>query len=179
MAHCDETLVVTAWVPLVDARVENGCLWVLPWEFSEGIMPHKTGGKAGYLEITPQDLSDFALADGRRPVPMELDAGDVLLLHNLSPHASFTNTTNKTRWSLDLRYSDHDTPSNVGEDPESYTPEREPVTMACYPPEADFVVRDTRHPEREVRTPEEFQAIRSRWRGVHSPGRGWEPMPKL
>ena len=85
MAHCDETLVVTAWVPLVDARVENGCLWVLPWEFSEGIMPHKTGGKAGYLEITPQDLSDFALADGRRPVPMELDAGDVLLLHNLSP----------------------------------------------------------------------------------------------
>ena len=85
MAHCDETLVVTAWVPLVDARVENGCLWVLPWDFSEGIMPHKTGGKAGYLEITPQDLSDFALADGRRPVPMELDAGDVLLLHNLSP----------------------------------------------------------------------------------------------
>ena len=93
--------------------------------------------------------------------------------------ASFTNTTNKTRWSLDLRYSDHDAPSNVGEDPESYTPEREPVTMACFPPEADFVVRDTRHPEREVRTHEEFQAIRSRWRGVHSPGRGWEPMPKL
>ena len=85
MAHCDQTLVVTAWVPLVDARVENGCLWVLPWDFSEGIIPHKTGGKAGYLEITPQDLSDFALADGRRPVPMELDAGDVLLLHNLSP----------------------------------------------------------------------------------------------
>ena len=85
MAHCDETLVVTAWVPLVDARVENGCLWVLPWEFSEGIMPHKTGGKAGYLEITPQDLSDFALADGRRPVPMELDAGDCLLYTSPSP----------------------------------------------------------------------------------------------
>lgn len=148
---------------------------------------------------------------------MECNAGDVLLLHNLTPHASFTNSTADTvRWSLDLRYSDHAAPNNVGESPESYTPERDPVTMyvchcyhskgiataatkivpnlfalkecaptvarlssrrACYPPEADFVVTDSRHPEREVRTSEEFQHIRRMWKGAHSPGRGWPPMP--
>ena len=43
MAHCDQTLVVTAWVPLVDANVENGCMYVLPWAFDNGILPHKTG----------------------------------------------------------------------------------------------------------------------------------------
>ena len=43
MAHCDQTLVVTAWVPLVDATIENGCLYVLPWRFDQGILPHKTG----------------------------------------------------------------------------------------------------------------------------------------
>ncbi len=70
------------------------------------------------------------------PIPMECNAGDVLLLHNLTPHASFTNSTADTvRWSLDLRYSDHAAPNNVGESPESYTPERDPVTMYvchCY-----------------------------------------------
>lgn len=43
MAHCDQTLVVTAWVPLVDATIENGCMYVLPWSFDQGILPHKTG----------------------------------------------------------------------------------------------------------------------------------------
>ena len=131
------------------------------------------GGKAGYLEIHPDDVPDL------EPIPMECAAGDVLLLHNLTPHASFTNSTVDTvRWSLDLRYSDHAAPNNVGEDPASYTPERDPVTMACYPPEADFVVTDTEHPEREVTTSEQFQKIRSAWQGAHSPGRGWPPMPQ-
>jgi hypothetical protein len=132
------------------------------------------GGKAGYLEIHPDDVPDI------EPIPMECNAGDVLLLNNLTPHASFTNSTAETvRWSLDLRYSDHAAPNNVGESPESYTPERDPVTMACYPPEADFVVSDSRHPEREVTTSEEFRQIRSAWQGAHSPGRGWPPMPPL
>ena len=79
------------------------------------------------------------------------------------------------RWSLDLRYQGTGAPSNVGEDPESYTPERDQVTMACYPPEADFVVRDARHPEREVTSAAAFQALRERYERArpYSPGRGW------
>ena len=47
--------------------------------------------------------------------------------------------------------------------------------MACYPPEADFVIRDSAHPEREVRTAEAFQALRERFEAGRPffPGRGW------
>ena len=55
------------------------------------------------------------------------------------------------------------------------TPEREPVTMACYPAEADFVIRSPSHPEREVRSAEQFHHIRQRFEAnpPTTPGRGW------
>jgi hypothetical protein len=42
-------------------------MFVLPWEFGEGILPHYTGGKAGYLEIKAEDLPP-----GREPIAMEV-----------------------------------------------------------------------------------------------------------
>ena len=50
--------------------------------------------------------------------------------------------------------------------------------MACYPPEADFVIRDDRHPEREVVDPRQFQALREKYDRTRafSPGRGWTPL---
>jgi phytanoyl-CoA hydroxylase len=82
------------------------------------------------------------------------------------------------RWSLDLRYQGSNAPNNVDEAPSDATPERDPVTMACYPPEADFVIRDTQHPEREIRSAEAFNALRSRFNSakVYSPGRGWKSL---
>ena len=173
LAHCDTDLIVTCWLPLVDATVENGCLHVLPRVHKSGIRRHYTGGHGGFLEIVEEDMGASA-----EPVPVEMKAGDVLFLTNLTPHASFENSTDVVRWSLDLRYQSPAVPNNIGEEPASYTPEREPVTMACYPPEADFVIRDRQHPEREVHRPEEFAAIRQRFDDVraHMPGRGWTPM---
>ena len=106
---------------------------------------------------------------------MEMKAGDVLFMTNLTPHASFENHSELVRWSVDLRYQSAEAPNNADEDPESYTPEREPVTMACYPPEADFVLRNPENPEQEVRSPEEFRRIRERFQGAgaYNPGRGW------
>jgi hypothetical protein len=172
LRHCDKHLIVTCWIPLVDATVDNGCLYVIPRAHRKGVRRHYTGGKAGYLEI-PRELLPSTPA-----VPIEMDAGDVLLMTNLTPHASFANRTNIVRWSLDLRYQGMAVPNNVDEDPATYTPERDPVTMACYPPEADFVIRDTRKPEREVRTAERFYEIRQRYERArpYSPGRGWRPI---
>jgi hypothetical protein len=82
------------------------------------------------------------------------------------------------RWSLDLRYQSMSAPNNIDEAPTDVTPERDPVTMACYPPEADFVIRDTHHPEREIRSPDAFNQLRERFNGakVYSPGRGWKAL---
>ena len=171
MAHCYDDLMVTCWIPLVDATLENGCLWVIPKVQDEGIIRHYTGGHAGFLEIAPENLPAGA-------IPIEMSAGSVLFLTNMTPHASFENETDIVRWSMDLRYQDFSVPSNIGEVPEDYAPERDPVTMACHPGEAYFVIRDTQNPHREMRDPEAFAALRKQWDNarIRHPGRGWTPL---
>lgn len=170
LPHCDTHLIVTCWVPLVDATLENGCLWVLPKSHQNGIITHHRGGHGGYLEIIDPDLPPV------EPIPVPMKAGSVLFMTNLTPHASFENQTEQVRWSLDLRYQSMSAPNNLDEAPTDVTPERDPVTMACYPPEADFVIRDTQHPEREIRSPDTFNQLRERFNSakVYSPGRGWK-----
>ena len=172
LAHCDRHLIVTCWLPLVDATLENGCLHVIPNVHKEGILRHFTGGHAGFLEVPHEELPS------QEPVAVPMNAGDALLLTNLTPHASFANTSDVVRWSVDLRYQGADVPNNTSEDPAAYTPERDPVTMACYPPEADFVIRDSNNPAGEVRSAEHFRQIRDRYENNRPamPGRGWTPL---
>ena len=172
MAHCDQHLIVTCWIPLVDATIENGCLWVVPKSHTDGIIRHYSGGHGGYLEIVDDDLP------ANQPLPVPMKAGSVLFMTNLTPHASFENNTGQVRWSVDLRYQGVDAPNNVDESPADYVPERDPVTMACYPPEADFIIRDTQHPEREIHTADAFNELRDRFEKerAYFPGRGWESL---
>lgn len=168
LAHCDPHLIVTCWIPLVDATVGNGCMHVYPYRFADGVLPHRYLKPSLYLEIPPTELPPG------RPLAMEVNAGDVLFLNNMTPHASFDNASAVTRWSMDIRYTARATPNNVDEAPESYTPDREPTTMACAPTEADFVVRDPDNPEHEVRDGARFAAVRYRYARQHvNPGRGW------
>ena len=154
---------------MVDVDEENGCLYVVPKSHQNGIIPHYTGGHGGFLEIAADDLPPA------EPIPIPMQAGGVLFMTNLTPDASFENRTDKVRWSVDLRYQGMLVPNNIDEDPASYVPEREPVTMACHPTEADFVLRDTEQPAREIRTPEQFYELRERYEKVrpYTPGRGW------
>ena len=174
LAHCDRHLIITCWVPLVDATRENGCLHVIPTVHHAGILRHYTGGHAGFLEVPDEELPPV------EPVPVPMKAGDALLLTNLTPHASFANRTNVVRWSIDLRYQSANVPNNVEEEPASYTPERDPVTMACYPPEADFVIRDQSDPSREIHSADQFRQLRERFETTRpsTPGRGWTPLRK-
>ena len=172
LAHCDDALVLTCWLPLIDVDENNGCLFVIPGSHRDGIARHYTGGHGGYLEIVEEDLR------GEKPVPLPMRKGDVLFLTNLTAHASFVNRTEDVRWSLDLRYQDGSVPNNIGENPEDYTPERDPVTMACHPPEADFVIRDPDDPTREVHDASVFHEMRERFFAgrAYNPGRGWTPL---
>jgi len=174
-SHCDQHMIVTCWIPLVDATIENGCLWVQPKAHQSGIVRHYFGGNSHYLVITDEDLP------ARESVPIEMKAGDVLFLTNATPHCSKENTTDSVRWSFDLRYQSLHVPTNAEQTPEEYDPNRAPVEMACYPPEADFIVRCPSQPEREVSTPEAFHALRRRYEAAEYilyPQRGWVPLPE-
>jgi hypothetical protein len=173
LSHCDTYMVVTCWIPLVDVSIQNGCLYIIPDSHQEGVYTHYTGGHGGFLEIMKRDIPNIENA-----IPIEMAAGGVLFLTNVTPHASFDNATDKVRWSIDLRYQNATTPNNVGELPEDYTPEREQVTMACYPGEADFVLQSPSHPDRVVSDADEFHRLREIYVNghVHSPGRNWTPL---
>lgn len=57
--------------------------------------------------------------------------------------------------------------------------ERDPVTMACLPTEADFLIRDATRPTQEVRDGQTFLDIRRRWSEQrHYRGRGWTRLLK-
>ena len=171
-AHCDRDLILTCWIPLVDATVENGCLEVLPRAHRRGVARHYTNGPNGYLAIDDPDLPH-----GGAPVAVPVPLGGVLLLTNLTPHCSTPNRSDVVRWSIDLRYQDAAVPNNVGEAPQDFTWDRPEAAIACYPPEADFVVRSVRDAQSVVRSADRFNRLRQRYERLRPPGpeRGWTP----
>jgi len=167
LKHCDTYLIVTCWIPLVPATAENGCLQVLPGVHRNGIIRHFKGGNAGFLVIVNDDLPDDV-----EPVTVEVPLGGVLFMTNLTPHQSIPNTTGGVRWSIDLRYQSASLPNNIGIEPEelaAIVADDPEVEIACYPPEADFVIRSPSHPEREIRTVEQFSGLRARYEKVQTP----------
>ncbi|MBI5094716.1 MAG: phytanoyl-CoA dioxygenase family protein [Candidatus Hydrogenedentes bacterium] len=173
--YCDKALVLTVWLPLVDATPENGCLEVIPRKHQGEVAAHTTHAPTGYLVIRedamPQGPS--VLAPVRK--------GGALLLTNRTPHASGLNTTDIVRWSMDLRYQSAALPTNAAIprlDGESVPSPERGVPVACYPPEADFLVRSRLRPHAVVTDPAEFQRLRTthqarpvtdRWRLTDTP----------
>jgi len=102
----ERTHQLTAWVPLVDAYREMGCLQVIRGGHLSGeVLPHhleksRADRDSGswYLYIQEEDLPEGEV------VTCEVKKGDVLWLNNLIPHASTENYSDKIRWSLDLRW---------------------------------------------------------------------------
>ena len=186
--YCDESLVLTVWIPLVDTDAENGCLWVLPRVHAGGVVPHRPARDKAYLEILEGDLPPGARICC--PVPK----GGVLLLTNRTPHGSYENTTDIVRWSMDLRYQSASLPTNaqISRLPGEAAPQGRTmddpgfVPVACHPPEADFLVRSRARPAQVLRTAAEFAELRRRhiptpvsdrwgkwWTGeANDPGRG-------
>jgi hypothetical protein len=155
--HCDRQRIITCWVPLVEATVENGCLSVRDGGHRHGVAEHYRGGNAGFLVINDTDLPPG------RTVPVPVPLGGVLFMTNLTPHCSTPNSSDHVRWSIDLRYQGADVPTNAGVPPEQQFEGRAPIEVACYPPEADFVIQSCAHPEQEVRDLETFVRLRERY----------------
>lgn len=148
--HCDHELIITCWIPLVDATVENGCMQILPRAHGGKVVRHHTGGNAGFLVIKDEDLP----GDPGGAVTAACPRGGVVFMTNRTPHCSTPNTADHVRWSVDLRYQSAEVPSNKDAWPERIdaTGRADPafyekITVACYPPEADFLVSSEKRPD--------------------------------
>lgn len=122
LEEADQTDMVTVWVAITDATVENGCLQVVPG-IDAGMLPHCPQVQTA---IAPRHL------DTSRAVPLPVRAGGVVLFHPLAPHASLPNLSDRFRWSFDLRFSK--TGQNTGRE--------------HFP---GFIVRSRNAPEQELR----------------------------
>ena len=156
--YCDTALVLTVWLPLVDAEAENGCMWVLPGQHRGEVVYHRQAKGQPYLQIPAEHLPEG------EPVCAPVKKGGVLLMTNKTPHASFENSTDRVRWSMDLRYQSASLPTNANITRlpgESVPSEAEGIPIACYPPEADFLVRSKARPREIVTSAEEFHRLRN------------------
>jgi phytanoyl-CoA hydroxylase len=109
VSHQDATYLMTDppsvlgfWLALEDADVENGCLRVLPGGHR---MPlscryRRTGNAVAY---DPPDPPAF---DESRFIPLEAEAGTLIVLHGLLPHSSFANTSDRSRGAFTLHVVD-------------------------------------------------------------------------
>ena len=95
--HTGGLHMVTVWVPLVEATVENGCCWVIPGSHRWGLLD---GARGADMNVRMEENVE---ARGT-PVPIPLKPGGALFMSNLTVHTSKVNTTRKSRWSIDFRY---------------------------------------------------------------------------
>lgn len=92
-----EDAVVTCWLALDDATVENGCMWVAPGMHREMINHTPVTNGSGFEILT----IDEAVA-----VPVLLQAGQCMFHHGLAPHRTLANTSNSHRRALAIHFMD-------------------------------------------------------------------------
>jgi phytanoyl-CoA hydroxylase len=127
LPEVDETNMLTVWLPITDATVENGCLCVVPRSHHGGLVTHCSAQKGSArigLHI-PDALR------GNNVVPVPIKRGGALFLTRRTMHASLQNESDGVRWSFDLRYQ----------------PTGQPTGRPVFP---SFVVRSRQHPEQAV-----------------------------
>ncbi|SMX22839.1 phytanoyl-CoA dioxygenase family protein [Boseongicola aestuarii] len=129
--EADRTEMVTCWLAITDATVENGCLQVLPKAPAQEMLPHCPQRQTA---IAPGYVAE------EKAVPLPVAAGGMVLFHPLTPHASLMNKTDGFRWSFDLRFHVTGQPSGRNHFP-------------------DFIARSRAHPETELHDWQEWKKM--------------------
>lgn len=131
LAEADRTQTITVWAAMTDADEENGCLIYEQRSHHEGLGFHcpANAGNSRYRVSIPDEWIDQS-----RAIPVPAQRGDVLIHLPLTKHGSLTNTSNRIRWSFDLRYH----------------PVGQPTGRPMFP---GFVARSREHPETELHDP--------------------------
>ncbi len=129
MPEADEGTILTVWLPLTPATVENDCLQVVPGSHRDGLTPHCP---------TPEGIAiPDRLVATQEAVAVEMRPGSALLMTQRTVHSSLDNVTdNDVRISMDLRYQ----------------PIGQPTGRPAFAP-AGFIARSAAHPETELHDP--------------------------
>lgn len=102
---------LTCWVPLVDATLDNGCVWVMPGLHRTGTL-HHWDTELGF-RCLPEDEPDA--------VPVEAPAGSVVVFSSLTPHRTGPNRTDDVRSAYILQYAPDGAVALEGEPPTKAT----------------------------------------------------------
>lgn len=90
--------IVGLWFALEDARIDNGCLWVIPGGHRYGLKSRWIRTEGG-MKFDVYDESPWP--EGRL-VPLEVTKGSLILLHGLLPHRSYENKSPHSRHAYTL-----------------------------------------------------------------------------
>ncbi|MFN8709434.1 MAG: phytanoyl-CoA dioxygenase family protein [Planctomyces sp.] len=96
MAH------LTCWIGLDDSTVDNGCVHYIPGSHHWNLLP--VTGLAGDMEAIRKALTEEQWETFRKPVPVELRAGECVFHHPLTIHGSFENRTERPRRAVVMNY---------------------------------------------------------------------------
>jgi phytanoyl-CoA hydroxylase len=107
--HLDRDPLITLWTALDPATKANGCVKIIPASHKLGVINPSHGSgfltEQQALEICKQDKVEY----------LELEAGEVALLHNWLLHSSDVNTTERSRRAFSVCYMDARTRASNGE----------------------------------------------------------------
>lgn len=127
LPEADDAKMITAWVALTDAAIENGCLSSVPGSHLKGERTHCANGKIASEPTVPD-----ALMVGEEEVPLPVKRGGVVFFNKLNVHRALPNVSDQLRWSMDLRY----------------TEAGKPTGRPAFP---TFIARSRSNPETELR----------------------------
>jgi phytanoyl-CoA hydroxylase len=93
--------VLGAWIAASDARLDNGCLYVVPESHREAVHEHvrdrRENANVGYMEIVDHNLDNA--------VAVEMQPGDLLLFDSHLMHFSRDNASNRRRAAMVYHYA--------------------------------------------------------------------------
>lgn len=93
---------LTFWIPLDDATLENGCIWVIPGSHKRGLLQH----------IVDEDMGDEVGYRGQEEgIPVPVKRGQVVGFSSLMLHRSGPNTTEAPRRAYVVQYCTTETVS--------------------------------------------------------------------
>ena len=117
IARTNEPIKVIVWMAIDDATTENGCVHAIPGSHKRGFLKyHHVPGATHHTRLN-RDQFDEAQA-----VPVEMNAGDVLIFNMLMIHGSYQVDNGMPRRAYRTAYQNFDV---------SHVPRGAPIVISC------------------------------------------------